>query len=464
MKKTKSINTITIINIISTILLQGITFLTLPIFTRLLGTSQYGIFSLFSSWVSILTCFMGFSIASSLGTGMYEFKEDYSKFRNSNLLLSTIISVIQVTFIIMFKDFIAKILGLNYWIIIFIAISAFGHYILMYCQSALTYEKRAITNFIISLIYSSLSVILSLILILNFQEDQRFFGRILGVTISYVISSIIIWIILFKEKPTKMIKKYSKFGLAVGFPIIFHSLSLNILIQSDRVMMQAFNISVSNIGIYSTYYSLCTVLTIIASSLNSSWSPFYFDDLNGKKWDKLEKKSKNYIELFTILCIGFLLLSREVSYIIADKTYWSGINVIPLLVISSYFIFMYQFPVNYEFFHKKTKIIALGTILAAIINIILNILLIPKIGMYGAAIATAISYLLLFIVHFLIVRNMKDNPYHLKFKVFVHGIVWLMFGVLSFYFLSQWWYVRWGLGIILGSYEIYKIYKRKSIF
>lgn len=450
-----------ILNTLSTTILQGITFLTLPFFTRLLGTSQYGIFSLFNSWVSILICIMGLNIYSSIGAGFYEFKEKYTDFRNSNLLLTTIIGGVQLALIVIFSREISNLISLNQILVILIGIAAFGHYIILFSQCAFIYEKKPLNNFVLSIAYSVLSTGLSFILILFVKNENRYLARSFGVAISYMFIALLVWIYLFREKPTGIKKKYSEFGIRVGTPIIFHALSLNILNQSDRVMMQMYGYDASYIGIYSLFYTFSSVLTVLLSALNNSWCPFYYEYLNNEKWDALKKKVGNYIELFTILSIGFLLLSKEVLFIIADKSYWSGINVLPILVIIVYFTFMYQFPVNFEFFHKKTKIIAIGTIIAGILNIILNSIMIPKWNMYGAAIATGLSYLSLFFVHYFIVKHMN---YHLKVKDFYPGLVVLSIGCLAFYILSPFWYLRWTIGIILGCYEVNKFFKRKSIF
>ncbi len=459
-KQTSSNQTI-LLNIFSTAILQGITFLTMPIFTRLLGTSQYGIFSLFNSWVAILICVIGFNIYSSIGPGLFEFKDKYLEFRNSNLICTTIIGIIQVVLIIIFSKVLSNLISLNQLLVILIGITAFGHYLILFCQCAFIYEKKPFNNFIVSIVCSILSVIISLILIFMVDYEQRYLARTLGIAFSYMIIAIFAWIYLFKERPVGLRKRYCEFGMKVGMPIIFHSLSLNILNQSDRVMMQMFGEDTSYIGIYSLFYTFCSALSIILSALNNSWCPFYYDDVSAKKWETLNIKSKNYIELFTILGLGFLLLSREVSYIMADSSYWSGINIIPILVITVYFTFMYQFPVNYEFFYKKTNIIAIGTAGAGVLNIILNAIMIPRWGMYGAAIATALSYGILFLVHYFIVKNMN---YHLNIKIFLPGLVAILIGSVMFYILSPWWYIRWFLGIMLGIYELYKIYKRKSIF
>ena len=90
--------------------------------------------------------------------------------------------------------------------------------------------------------------------------------------------------------------------------------------------------------------------------------------------------------------------------------------------------------------------------------------MIPIWGMYGAATATAVSYLSLFFAHYFIVTHMKEHPYHLNIKIFIPGLLGMLFGGIVFYLLSSWWYIRWGIGVILGCVEIYRIFKRKSIF
>ncbi|WP_304580508.1 lipopolysaccharide biosynthesis protein [Dubosiella newyorkensis] len=457
-------NRVTLLNIISTLLLQGIAFITTPLFTRLLGTTQFGTYSIFNSWVLILTCLMGAGISSSIGTGLYKFKNNYIVFRNSILLSSTLICLLEILIIILLSPFLSRVMGFSSGLVLLVGITAFAHYIVNFAQMAFIYEKKAGSNFILSVSLSIISVLFSVFLIYQVDSNSRYLGRIYGVASIYLLVAIIVWLLLYLKKPTLVKKEYLIYGITVGFPIVFHSLSQQILGQSDRIMMQMFEIATAEIGIYSMFYTLSSVLSTVLGALNNSWCPFYYDDVSEEKWEILDKKCKNYIELFTVLSVGFLLLSREVSYIMADESYWSGLNIIPILALAVYFTFMYQFPVNFEFFYKKTKIIAIGTVGAGIFNIILNTVMIPMWGMYGAAIATALSYLALFFAHYYIVTHMKDHPYHLKIKAFVPGIIGMGIGSILFYVLSPWWYMRWGLGLGLGCFELFRIYKRKSIF
>lgn len=459
-----SVNKIALINIISNLLLQGIAFFTTPIFTRILGTEQYGLYSVFNSWITIMTCILGFGTGSTIGTGMYEFKKDYYRFRSGVLLFGTILSIGAIFLILLFSPVLAESLGYSIDLLSILLLTAFAHYVVSFFQNACIYEREAMKNLIVSVSLSLSTVILSICFISIGIFDEKYLGRVYGTAFPYIFIAILVWIKLFFRAKTGLRKQYCMFAITVGFPVVFHLLAQNILGQSDRVMMQMMEISNSEIGIYSLFYTLTMVLNTVLSTLNTSWCSFYYEDLDAQRWDKLDKKSKNYIELFTVLTMGFLLLSREVSYVMADNSYWGGISVIPALVFAVYFTFMYQFPVNFEFFHKKTDIVAIGTLSSALLNIVLNMLMIPLWGMYGAAIATAISYGCLFVMHYIIVTHMKGFRFHLNARIFLPGLTCVCICTILFYVLAEYWIVRWGLGVILGLFEIHRIYKRRTIF
>lgn len=460
----KNINKIVTLNIASVIILQGISFFTIPIFTRILGADQYGIYSVFESWIRIVTCIMGLGIHSSIGTGMYQFKGHYYEFRNSTLLFGTFLSIAIIGISIILIKPISAITDYDYPLILILMITGMSHFIINYVQGAYTYEKRADLNFVISLVLLLSTVALSIFLIQNIFATNKSLGRIYGVTVPYTIVALVMWVVFFMKKPIFIKREYCKYSLLMGLPIVFHSLSQNVLGQSDRIMMQSFMLSDTEIGVYSFYYTFSAVISTLLNAFNNSWVPFYYEDVDAENWEKLNKKCRNYMEVFSLIVIGFLMLSREVSYLLAGSEYQNGANLIPILTMAVYFTFMYQFLVNFEYFHKKTIFIAVGTVSAAILNIILNAIMIPLWGMYGAAIATAISYGGLFVMHYIIVTNMKDYKYHLRLKSFVPGLFAVCAGTLLFYSLENFWYIRWGFGVALGIFEIFRIYKRRTIF
>lgn len=79
----------------------------------------------------------------------------------------------------------------------------------------------------------------------------------------------------------------------------------------------------------------------------------------------IKVRSNRYCKLFLCLCLGFMFVSPEFVRLFADKNYWGGINLIPLIVLSIFFTFLYSFGVNFELYLRKTKWIAIGTTAAA---------------------------------------------------------------------------------------------------
>ena len=456
-------NSITFYNILSTIILSGINFLTIPIFTRILGAEQYGKYSVFNAWLMIASCVMGLKTQSSLATAMYTF-DDYRKYRKSVFSLGLIISCVISALIFIVCCVIPFREKNKYLLVLVFIVCALSNYVIEFTQLSFTYEKKAKQNFIISVFISCSSIFLSLVLLSYISIGELYFFRVLGMAIPYFFGALILSVYFIGNNSKIYNKDYWKFSLVVGFPIVFHALSQNILSQSDRIMMKGFGSPESVIGIYSFFYTFTNVISIILNALNNSWCPFYYDDLSKGKNEVIIKKMSNYIELFTVLTCGFVLLSKEFSYWFSGEEYSSGVKIIPILVLAVYFIFTYQFPVNFEFYNKKTKIIAIGTVISGLANICLNYIMIPRWGMYGAALATVFSYAILSIAHYIIAYRIKEILFRVPIRKIVTGVIVVLITSGIFYVLEDKLLIRWGIACVIGFYEIIRILKRKSIW
>ena len=204
-------------------------------------------------------------------------------------------------------------------------------------------------------------------------------------------------------------------------------------------------------------------MNTVWNALNNSWVPFYYEDTRLGQIDKMKKHARNYTELFTVISIGFILLAREVFHIYAKQSFWEGTDLIPLFSIGYYFIFLYSFPVNYEFYNKKTRTIAIGTTFAAVCNITLNYFLIGLWGIQGAVIATAVAHGLQFGFHWILAQRINPGEYPFKISQFVPGFLAVCATCVVYWFTRELWYIRWVLAAMLGSYILIKIIRRKEI-
>lgn len=458
-------NKTAIFNILGPVILNGINFFTIPFFTRVLGPEQYGIVSVYSTWVGIFSIIMGLQVQGSIGPAKVRLDDSQIKeYFSSILLLGLSFSVICFIIGVIALPELQRVLMLPRLGIGLLGIQSVGMFVIGFSSIAFTFLKRADCTFGVNVFTAISTTIFSIVLILtSSDENYLYMARILGQAIPISIIAIALSIFFLCYGKLSFRKEYILFCLPICLPLVFHGLSHIILAQSDRVMLQHL-VDNEATGIYSFVIIFSGVLTAIWSALNNTWVPFYYDDLKQNKLNKIKVKTDNYIFIYSIMAMVFILWAPEVIHIFVPESFWRAINLIPIFALSNYFVFLYSFPVNFEFYHKTTYSIAIGTVCAAAVNIILNYLFIPVWGLVGAAIATLCAHILLFIFHEIIAAYHLPFQYHYKWRTFLPGIVCVVAVACMSMILANYLYLRWVLGVMLSAAFIRHIYIRKSIF
>lgn len=460
----KNKNKVTAFNIASTVILQGLAFFSGPIFSSTLGTENYGIASVYLTWVQLASTVFSLQAGGTIAVARVNFSEDEQQgYQSSVLSLATISYMIFSVLTIIGLLLARKWIQIQMPMVILGLLHSWGLYCVGVMNSKFTFEFKANKNFILSVIVSSLTIGLSIVLINLFPDKINYWGRIIGQSSVYFIVGCIMFVYMIKTGKKLYNKVYWKFTLPISIPTIFHLLASIVLAQSDRVMLQGM-LGNSAAGIYSLAATFGMVLNTLWTAFNNSWVPFYYEYTRLGAIEEMKKHEKNYIELFTILSMGFMLLAREVFHIYANKSFWNGTDFIPLFAIGYYFVFLYSFPVNFEFYHKKTQTIAIGTTVSSIINVVLNYLLIKAIGIQGAVIATVVSYGFQFLFHYFCAKHINSKEFPFKLKEFVPSLVIVILTYTIYMFTREYWIIRWIIGMILGVYLLLKIIKRKEIF
>lgn len=462
-----SANQLAFFNMLGPIILNGVNFFTVPVFTRMLGTENYGVVSLYTTWVQVLTIVMGIQTCGTIAAARVHIdKKELDAFYSSILSLSCLVSAVLTVLIVIFINPIAAFMQFNKIVVLLIVAQSFGAYVINFVTMKYIHHKQASLNFLVSVVVTLVSVFLSLILIMNIDTfEDRYWGRIIGYAVPNVVVGIILGIQIFAKGKTGYRKDYWRFCLPLCLPLIFHNLSQILLAQSDRIMLQKLMNDNGAVGIYSFIFNFVHIINIIYSAMNNTWVPLYYDHLKAGEMDAIRRRTRNYMVLYTILTMGFMLLAPEVVKLFASEDFWSGTNLIPIMTVAYYMVFLYSFPVNFEFYHRETKIIAVGTCLAELVNIVANYFMIPIWGIAGASIATMGSYVLLFFFHHFIAKYfIKGAKYHYKFTTFLPGIAAVLVTCGVFYLFYDFWYIRWGIGAVLGVYLLVRVYKQKSIF
>lgn len=443
--------------------LQGIIFFTTPIFTRILTPADYGITSLFNTWVSICTLLIGLQTYGTIGNARLKFvKEEFNKYLSSILTISVISFVILLVVSICFGRSLSKIMGLSFDLILLVLFQSFFNYCFNFYITKLDQLKLSKRSAILSFIQSLLCIIFSLLFVYFFPYNKaklKILGNILP---TLIISIILIIIIYFKGK--KIYNKiYYLYCLKLSLPLVVHGLASVIFIQCDKIMLNKLQDN-STLGIYTTAYNLCSILVVIYTALNTSWIPFYYDLQKENSTKNLLNHCRRLILLFALICAGFSLLSIDVYKIMVPENYWDGCSLLPIFTISTFFMFLYIFPSNFEFFSEKTFFLPIGTSFSMILNIVLNYFFIKKYGMVGAAITTLMTNFTLFIFHEIIANIIGREKYEKKNSIYLIAICVLLIAIFISYIFKDNYLIRWLFAIIIALYIIFNIYKNKALF
>lgn len=402
---------------IGNILIKGIAFLTLPLFTRLLTTDDFGIYNLYGTYEAIVAIFIGLGMYSSIKNSVYDFpgkKDIYISTMTTIVVGLTIIFLAAVLFL---NNILVRITGLNRIILILLILHAFGESMLhiVNAKLATTYDYKSYLGY--AGVNTICSIILSLFFVLFIFPTNRSLGRILGASITMTCIGLFILINVYRNSGIKTFNYImAKYEVVFGLPLVFHYLSQQIASQFDKIMISKM-MNNAAVGIYSFAYTIASIFQIIFYSTDSIWSvcvyeKFAIDDFNG-----IRKKSQVYIALMWIIALSMVVGCNEIIHIMGSKEYWNSASACILVIVGLFFLFLYTLPVTIEYYYKQTKYIATMTIISAIVNIIGNYFLIQSFGYIGAAFSTAISYFVLFIGHWLIAKRIiKNQGKHMGYK------------------------------------------------
>lgn len=417
--------------IMSNFLVKGMAFLTIPVFTRLLTQEEFGIFNNFLSWQNILIILFTLNLESTIISAKYDYKEKLDEYILSVLFLSFVNTIICSIIINIFNSYFENLFDLkasyiNAMLLYILFIPAVNLFII---KERFFFEYKK--SIIVGLITSIGSTILSLILVCTM--NNKLSGRILGAVIPTIILGIIFYL-YFLKKGKKIVFSCWKYALPICLPYIPHLLSLTLLNSIDKVMIIKMCGENEN-ALYSLAYSCGTIIVLLLTSLNSAFAPWLGEKLKEKKYIEIKKISSICIFAFMYFSIGIMLISPEVLFVLGGKKYMEAIYVLAPVSMGCVCQFLYTLFVNVEQFEKKTKGMAIGSVIAAMVNFILNYVFIPKYGYLTAAYTTLIGYIVLLLIHMYLVKRIRmSQVYNYKFILVVILVgIFLMFGIISLY-------------------------------
>lgn len=395
----------------------SIPFLLLPVITRYLSPEEFGIYSMFKVVAGLAFSFIGIGINGAITKVYYEkTKNELARYIGNSFFLVTINSIFMYLLFIVFPEFFSSVTQIpDSWLWTVILVS-YGKVIFQVTLVVWQVQNKPITYAVFQIIQTVLNFGLNLIFVILLYLNWQ--GAILAETIAFFVFGIIGFGILFKNKSLRF--RLNKLDLIhilkFGLPIIPHVIGMYIITASDRLLITNM-IGVAETGIYAVGYQIGMIIMILQDSFNKAWVPWLFSNLKNKKDHiefKIVKITYGYFIIIIVMALGLALISPFLLMVMAGPEYQGAYKFVIWLAIGYAFNGMYKMVTNYIFYVGKTHYLATVTFITAILNLLLSYLFIKAFGAIGAAQATALSYLISFLLTWYIANKVYNMPWSLR--------------------------------------------------
>lgn len=375
-----------------------------PFYTSILSTAEYGISDLITTTTSLLFPFASLAISEAIMR--FSLDRDSDK----KTIYSTGVYIVLIGFVLVF---ILSNFMLN---------TTIGPYIIYFLLYFLCYSIHTITSYFVKgiekiKVYAAAGIINTIIVIscnivFLLWLKIGIIGYLLSSIIGHFITTIFMFlsarVYTFIQFPWKLDKYLIKRMLLFSIPIIPNSISWWVANSSDKYILNYYS-SVSEVGIYSVSYKIPTIVMTVMGFFMSAWqlsavSAYESEDAKSTFSDVYYK----CIRLNVLVAIALMVTSKIFGSFLYSKDFFSAWRYVPTLILANVFNIQATFLGSVYTASKKTKMLSITTMVGAVSNIVLNFALIPFIGALGAAIATASSYFVMWIMRFVSSKGILD--------------------------------------------------------
>ncbi|MGI1748414.1 oligosaccharide flippase family protein [Streptococcus uberis] len=430
-KLVKNVLLITLGNFGSKIL----SFLLIPLYTAVLTTAEYGIADLLTTTVNLLLPFFTLIISESV----MRFALDQEKNKKEVFSIGIYITIIGFLILVCFTPFILTRENIRAYYVYFLV-----YYLAVALYSVLSQFARGIEKVAIFSLCGVLQtlVFISLNILFLFVFKIGLMGYLLSLILSTFFADVFLWFGAHLSKyvlsPRNISKETFKEMLGYSVPMIPNSISWWISNSSDKYIITFFS-GVALTGVYSVSQRIPSLFSIISTIFMGAWQISAVEDFGTEESRHFfSNVYRKYSEL-NILIISLLICgTRILAHFLFSNDFYQGWIYVPVLLFASMFYSMGGFLGTIYTSAKKTKMLFISTVIAALANIVFNYLLIPKFGAMGAAIATLISYFMVWVIRIVDTSKILKLDVNWKKEIILYILVFLQIVLMLINTMTMW--------------------------
>lgn len=439
---------------LATVLPRVLSFLLVPLYTSVMNPETYGEISVIFSWFAIFNVVLAYGME----TAFFRF---FNKHANKEHVISTSLlslllsSVIFFVAALMFKETFASLIDVKESLIIYIILILVLDALAIVPFAWLRAKERPLRYSIVKVTSVAINLLLNIFFLTLLpkmaENGQPFWSEIYKedfqieyVFIANVISSGVafLWISgIYFDTKYKFDKQLWREMLKYSLPIMIAGLAFTVNEVFDRILLDRLlpeDIAKAEIGKYSACYKLAVFMTLFGTAFRLGVEPFFFSHANTENPKKAYAQITNYFVIMgSLIFLGVMVFIDPLKkLLVRDEAFWEALDVVPIILLASFCLGIYH---NLSVWYKvtdRTKFGAYISSVGAIITLVINISLIPKIGYMASALATLAAYGSMMLLSYHFGKKYYPVPYNMR-KIVFYLSVSFVFSVLSFYVFNR---------------------------
>jgi O-antigen/teichoic acid export membrane protein len=399
----------------SSVARNAIPFLLIPVLTRYLSPSDFGIIATFEVFLAMGLVSVGLNMYGAIGVNFFKLAyEELGIYVGNVIFMSLIASFMTLGFaLLVFQTFPLELPATSTRWFPAIVLAALAQVLFSIALTLWQVEQRPVPYAVLQTLQTTLNFGLSVLFVVAFSWGWQ--GRLLAiVTASIAVGTVSLLVVYRRWRRAPSVRPdYIKDALKFGIPLVPHSLGNWILTGIDRFFLASM-VGVAATGVYTVGYQVGMIVGLVATSFNQAWSPFLFQKLTENNPDS-KVRIVRFTYLYIVAIAAFaVMLSLAAPWFLAifvGSEFRGAYQYVSWVALGYAANGMYLMVAHYIFYVKKTHLLAAVTFSAAVVNIVLNFFLIRANGPIGAAQASAASFFVSFVLTWILAARVYKMPW-----------------------------------------------------
>jgi len=446
--------------VISSFLVKALSFVTTPIFARLMSSADYGEFSNYASWQVTLLIITSLELQNTLTRAYYDFTEDYDKYVSSVTALSFGTTAACYVIFLLCRDFIFNIVAIPkqfVHIMFFTLLCQACKHIFMVRERTLYRYKSVAAMSVINLVVPTL---IAVAMVVMADQSKMLAARIYGFYVpSSCIGVVCAAVLINKGRCLKW--EHCKYALKLSLPLTVSYLTAYLLTSSNTIVTKSV-LGAEAASVISIASSAIHILTILLHALSDAVTTWIMDNLQQNKRSALRKGLLIYTAGIAVAAAGVILIAPEVIWVLGGTKYTQSVFLLPGMVVATAIQSMSTLFTIVLTYQKKVVKTALFTAIIAAVSIFAKVWLLPLFGVQILPYINMAAFMVQFAFGYVLVKQAGQGDI-INIKGFVAIIALITAVMAASYVLYQHTLLRYGIILTIAIAVVAVGYRYRDI-